>query len=119
MSAHEPHLPLTPLSMAVLLMVSEEARHGYAIRQELEGRGPDGVPLGTSSLYAALRRLSDEGLIEEVPDPTDARRRSYRITDEGREVARAEALRMARVAGRARDAHLVTGPELAGEAGLA
>ncbi|MGD2071321.1 MAG: PadR family transcriptional regulator [Gemmatimonadota bacterium] len=118
MNAPDRPLPLTPLSMAVLLALSEEARHGYAIRQELEAR-TDGVPLGTSSLYAALRRLSDEGLIEEVSDPTDARRRSYRVTANGRAAARAEALRMARVAGRARDARLVTGPELAGEAGLA
>ena len=111
-------LPLTPLTMAILVVLAGGERHGYAIRQELASRGAGGIPLGTSSLYAALRRLADDGLIVEVEDESgDDRRRAYGLTELGREAARAEALRLARVVEQARSHRLVTGSELAGEGG--
>jgi DNA-binding PadR family transcriptional regulator len=55
--------------------------------------------LHAGTLYRALSRLLDQGLIEELderPDPGgDERRRYYRLTPLGRAVARAEAARLA------------------------
>ena len=59
------------------------------------------VPSGTGTLYAALQRMQADGLIagsDTLPGPAeDQRRKYYRITDYGRDVARAEIRRLARV----------------------
>ena len=62
---------------------------------------------GVSSLYASIRRLLEQGLIEELaerPDPEhdDERRRYYRLTRLGRGVATAEARRLERLLADAR-----------------
>lgn len=94
-------LPLTPLSLAILLSLAEEDRHGYAIMKDVEAQTRGDVTVGTGSLYAALQRMVDEGLIEESPEAPgpdeDQRRKYYRLTEWGREVSRAEARRLARV----------------------
>jgi DNA-binding PadR family transcriptional regulator len=106
--------PLTPLSLAILLALADEERHGYGIIKEVERQTDGQVRVGTGSLYAALQRLADDGLIEDSnrePDPDgDQRRRYLRLTESGREVARQEALRIARVLVVAREKQLV--PEL-------
>jgi DNA-binding PadR family transcriptional regulator len=106
--------PLTSLSLAILLALADEERHGYGIIKEVERQTEGEVRIGTGSLYAALQRLSEDGLIEDsdrAPDPEgDQRRRYVRLTARGREVARAEALRIARVLVVAREKQLV--PEL-------
>jgi len=58
--------------------------------------------LGTSTVYAAIKRLVEDGLLEESPLPAPEsskgpRRRYYRITGFGKEVARAEGLRISRL----------------------
>jgi len=89
-------LPLTPLSFEILLALLEGERHGYAILQALEGRLSPTLPMRTGTLYRALSRLLDEGLIEKsAADSDDERRRYYRITARGRKVAKAEAERLA------------------------
>ena len=97
----EAFLPLTPLSLAVLLALSEADRHGYAILKEIERESEGRIRPGTGTLYAALQRMMDEGLIEEAvaaaDDEVDARRRYYGITALGRQVARAEVARLARL----------------------
>jgi DNA-binding PadR family transcriptional regulator len=97
--AHDQTLPLTPLSMAILLALADEERHGYALMQEIEVQTDGALRPGTGSLYAGLQRLMADGLIRESEGKPDAdrRRRYYAITDEGRSVARAEAQRMLRV----------------------
>jgi DNA-binding PadR family transcriptional regulator len=92
-------LPLTPLSLAVLLALAGEARHGYALFKEIERQSDGRVQPGTGTLYAALQRMIEEGVIEEAKRPRgeDARRRYYALTPLGREVARAELRRLARV----------------------
>lgn len=94
-------VPLTPLTMAVLLALAGGDRHGYALMEEVERQTEGTLKPGTGSLYAALQRLLDEGLIEEAPGaPEGGRgrpRKTYRITGAGRATARAEARRMARV----------------------
>jgi DNA-binding PadR family transcriptional regulator len=86
--------------MAILLSLADGDRHGYALMKEIEEQTDGNLRPGTGSLYAALQRLMDDGLILEPTDPPedeDRRRRYYRITDAGRDVAREEARRMLRV----------------------
>jgi DNA-binding PadR family transcriptional regulator len=73
---------------ALLILVSLGAgpRHGYAIMQDTEAL--TGRPLGPGTLYAALDRLEERGLIEALP-ATD-RRRPYRLTGLGASVLEAE-----------------------------
>ena len=72
----------------ILLAVSDEPRHGYAIVQEIEERTKGAVHLGTGTLYTALKRLRADGLIEEVADTASAeagrKRRTYGLTKKGR-----------------------------------
>jgi DNA-binding PadR family transcriptional regulator len=90
-------LPLTPISFEVLLALLEGELHGYAILQAVEGRLAGKLPLRTGTMYRALARLMDEGLIERVgrDSDEDPRRRYYRITALGRQTAKAEARRLA------------------------
>jgi len=96
---NEELLPLSPLSMAILLALADGDRHGYALMKEVEEQSAGLLRPGTGSLYAGLQRLMSDGLIKEVDGApgADRRRRHYRITDAGREVARAEVERMLRV----------------------
>ena len=90
-------LPLTPISFEVLLALLDGERHGYAIIQAVEQRLAGKLPLRTGTMYRALARLLDEGLIERTRTvgDEDPRRRNYRITVRGRDTARAEARRLA------------------------
>lgn len=106
-------LPLTPLTMAILLALADRDLHGYALMKEVEEQSDGRLAPGTGSLYAALQRLMDDGLIDESPEAPgpgdDPRRKYYRITAAGRAVARAEAERMVQVVAVARARAL--GPE--------
>lgn len=90
-------LPLTPISFEVLLALLGGELHGYAILQAVEERLAGKLPLRTGTMYRALARLMDEGLIErgDGSSDEDPRRRYYRITAFGRQTARAEAKRLA------------------------
>ena len=54
--------------MAILLGLSDGDRHGYALMKEIERQTDGALKPGTGSLYAALQRLMDDGLIEESPE---------------------------------------------------
>jgi DNA-binding PadR family transcriptional regulator len=86
-------LPLSPQVLHILLALADGESHGYGIMQEVEARTSGEVRLGPGTLYGALRRLREDGLIEERPGP-DARRRTYRLTAFGRKVARLEVERL-------------------------
>lgn len=92
-------LPLTPAVFHVLLALVDADRHGYGIAKEVAARTSDQVRLGPGTLYGTLARLTEAALVEERPargrPGADARRRYYRITPLGRDVARAEARRLA------------------------
>ena len=90
-------LPLTPISFEVLLALLQGDLHGYAILQAVEARLSGKLPLRTGTMYRALARLMDEGLIERAgaASEADPRRRYYRITAHGRATAKAEARRLA------------------------
>jgi DNA-binding PadR family transcriptional regulator len=114
-------LPLTPLSLAVLLALAGETRHGYALLKEIEQASDGRLRPGTGTLYAALGRMIEEGVIEESTRPRgeDARRRYYALTPFGREVLSGELRRLASVieAGVAMD--LVPGLRMAWRGGRA
>src|SRR5216683_7701674 len=72
---------------AALLLLAEEPRNGYQIMQEVEERS-DGVwRPSPGSVYPALQQLEDEGLI--VAQADESGRRSYQLTDEGRDYVEA------------------------------
>lgn len=93
------HLPLTPVAFEILLALADGDQHGYRIMQEVESRSDGRVTLHPGTLYRALARMLESGLIEELDErPTkgdDERRRYYRLTPIGIAVARAEAERLA------------------------
>jgi DNA-binding PadR family transcriptional regulator len=95
-----PHDELRPVELHILLSLAVAAQHGYAIRQEVERRSYGRVKLEPGTLYRALRRLLEAGLIEERPPAPgdDERRRTYALTDHGRRAALAEADRLSRLA---------------------
>ena len=105
-------LPLTPISFEILLSLLNDDRHGYAILQAVEGRLAGKLPLRTGTMYRALARLMDEGLIERTgsgDEDEDPRRRYYAITALGRDTARAEARRLADQVDAARAHRLLPG----------
>ena len=95
----ERFLPLTAVVFEILLALADGERHGYDVMQDVERRTGGQIVLHAGTLYRALSRLLEQGLIEELderPDPGgDERRRYYRLTPLGRAVARAEAARLA------------------------
>ena len=99
-------LPLQPAAFHILVVLSTGDRHGYGIIQDVEAFTGGALRLSAGTLYRTIQRLLEQGLITE-PRTTvlvDPRRRPYRITAFGRDVARAESLRLAelvRVAERA------------------
>jgi len=89
---------LTPLSAAILFALAGGASHGYAIIKEIEAITDGEMSPNTGSMYLALHRLMQDGLIAEAKGPgDDARRRYYRLTDEGRDAAKAEARRLSQL----------------------
>ena len=83
----------------VLVALADGDKHGYAIIKEVRRRTDGEVELGASSLYAVLKRLLADSLVVETgdrPDPAldDERRRYYRLTTLGRDVAVAEMRRL-------------------------
>jgi len=92
-------LPLSPASHQILLALAGRDRHGYAILKAVDRQTEGAVRLGPGTLYAAIRRLEDQGLIGESPwrpdgDLDDERRRYYRLSSLGREVLKVETDRL-------------------------
>jgi DNA-binding PadR family transcriptional regulator len=91
-------LPLPPATFHILLALSAEERHGYAIILDVEARTNGDLRLSAGTLYRSLARMVEQGLITEVEKrrtrDDDERRRYYRITSFGTAVARAEMARL-------------------------
>jgi PadR family transcriptional regulator PadR len=105
------YLPLTVPVFHILLSLSDRDLHGYAIIQDTRERTDGEVALTASTLYAAIKRMLDGRLIEEVdtrpgPEDDDPRRRYYRITALGTAVARLETARLERAVKMARQKKL-------------
>lgn len=99
------YLPLRPVEFHILLSLAASDRHGLGIIQDIEARGDVTPDVGT--MYRALARMVESGLIETV-DAVDDRRVDYRITSRGVRVARAEARRLEALARAARVGGLLT-----------
>jgi len=92
-------LPLTPAVFHILLALMDQERHGYGIMKEVESQTQGEMLLRAGTLYQAIKRMLDMGLIEESaerPDPAldDERRRYYKISGLGHKVANAEVERL-------------------------
>jgi DNA-binding PadR family transcriptional regulator len=107
----ESNPPLTPAMFHVLLALAGDDLHGYAILKEVELRTDGEVKLSTGTLYGIIKRLLNDGLIIERRERPaaydDERRRYYRLTPQGREVAAAEAERLEKVVALARARRLL------------
>ena len=112
----EGHLPLSPAVFHILLALADEERHGYGIMQEVKRRTDGKVRLGAGTLYGAIKRLLEKGIIAETderPDPelNEERRRYYRLTDFGQRVLRLEVSRLNQLVQQARAKEVL--PEIA------
>ena len=63
-------------ALLILASLADGEKHGYAMMEDIEKMA--GVRLGAGTLYGALSRLEQTGLIEALP--ADERRRPYRLT---------------------------------------
>jgi DNA-binding PadR family transcriptional regulator len=97
------HLPLRPVEFHILLSLAAGDRHGFGIIEDIEARGDVAVP-DVGTMYRALARMVESGLIEAAPSPesADPRRSYYRITAPGVRVAKGEARRLDALARAAR-----------------
>jgi DNA-binding PadR family transcriptional regulator len=90
-------LPLKPAWFHILLSLSEQHAHGYAIRQAVQARTDGRIQLWPATLYGSLSEIVDAGLIEEWRPggaQDDVTRRCYRLTALGRRVLVAETERL-------------------------
>ena len=115
-AAVEALLPLPPATFHILLALVEGERHGYAIIQDVEARTGGELRLSAGTLYRSIARMVEQGLIAEVTRRParvrdDERRRNYRVTPFGTDVARAELRRLAQLVRLARASGLT--PETA------
>jgi DNA-binding PadR family transcriptional regulator len=92
--------PLPSAAFRILLSLAGEDLHGYGIMRQVAEQTGGRMRLGPGTLYSSIQSLLEERLIEEVAPrsdakPGDERRRYYRLTTVGRQLARAEAKRLA------------------------
>ncbi len=93
-------IPLKPVVFEIVVTLAQQTRHGYAILRDVRTRSGGRVKLETGPLYRHLKRLLDDGLVEETGgsedgESSDKRRRYYGLTELGRAVLAAEARRLA------------------------
>lgn len=105
-------LPLPTAVFHILVALADRDRHGYSIMQDVAARTDGKVRLSAGTLYSSIRRMLEQGLVEELresPDPEsqDERRRYYRLTSQGRSVALAEARRLTEMLSQARETGLI------------
>jgi DNA-binding PadR family transcriptional regulator len=105
--APDPRKALSLPVIHILLALAEGARHGYAIKQDVEERTGGAIRLGPGTLYEAIQRLSDGGLIEETSSADaengqQAQRRYYALTAAGWTVLRDEIHQLGTIVERAR-----------------
>ncbi len=106
-------IPLNPRDYLVLFSLTAEERHGYGIVKEVENHSGGSVRMDPSNLYRSLKRLINNGLVEESEqrsdENSDERRRVYALTSLGRDVVSAEAQRLSRLTDAARARDLIPG----------
>lgn len=114
-------LPLSPSVFHILLAMVDRDRHGYGIIKEVDRRTGGKLRLSTGTLYAAIKRLRLDGLVEETdpgidPELDDDRRRYYGLTPLGSLVVRRETARLQELVGLSKRAQRQAKPST-GDAG--
>ncbi len=108
--------PIAGTFFYILLALTDRPRYGLGIAEEVArrtgGGGGDEIRMGPGTLYHAIKKMLEEGLIEECDAPaggeeSDPRRRYYRITRPGRDSLAAEAARLDQLVRAARDKHVL------------
>lgn len=96
-------LPLTEATFYILLSLSTGRKHGYAILKDVSALSDRTLELSTSTLYGALGRMQEQGLIERVENGPNTNigpglpRKAYQLTDLGRRMLEAEMARLRRL----------------------
>ena len=91
----ESFLPLTPVAFEILLALAEGERHGYEVMLEIERRSAGRISPNPGTLYRALDRLVQEGLLTSAVRSVEGEsRRVFSLSPLGRAVAAAEAARL-------------------------
>ena len=108
----ESFLPLTPAVFHILITLADGEAHGYAMMQEVTRRSGGTVRLGPGTLYGAISRLLEDGIIEECEERPGlemdvTRRRYYRLTKFGGRVLAVETERLAELVKTARSTKVV------------
>ncbi len=88
MSRHFNQLP--NVAFSILLALSLRQRHGYEIIKQVSDDSGGKIKLSPGALYTSIRQLNEQGLIEEVRNQEDFRRRYYRLTNKGKKALGAE-----------------------------
>ena len=104
---------LTPAVFHILLALSDGNSHGYGIMQDVGSFTGGELRLGPGTLYRSIQRMLVDGLIEELAialhdESDDDRRRHYRLTKKGLEIAQREARRLADLVDVARRRNLLS-----------
>jgi DNA-binding PadR family transcriptional regulator len=106
--------PLTSANFYILFALADGEQHGLGVAAEIAERTGGDVELGPGTLYTAIQKLQNLGMIEESANPprgakNDSRRRYYRITPAGRRAVQAEAERLERIVDAAIEKRILTG----------
>jgi DNA-binding PadR family transcriptional regulator len=99
MARNSPDTPLTPAVLHILLALSTRERHGYGIMKQVEEESEGKVKMGPGTLYGAIGRMIDAGLLKESnkridPELDDERRVYYAVTAAGKKALTAELARL-------------------------
>jgi DNA-binding PadR family transcriptional regulator len=109
--------PLTPAELYILLSLADGEKHGYAILQGVDETSNGKIKLNTGTLYRAIKRLLDAGLIGEAERPAeetvDERRKYYYLADDGRRAASDEVARLEQIVREAQRTKLLAKPVIA------
>ena len=106
------HLPLKPLVFQILLALAEGERHGWSLVRDVQQRGGFGRIM-PGNFYRTLRAMLEDEFIEESDErpraeQDDERRRYFRLTALGEQIASAEAHRLEAAVLEARAKKLLT-----------
>ena len=90
---------LSPVSYQILVALGDSPKHGYGVMRDIEKRSAGRMQVLPGTLYSTIKKMLAHGVIEECAPPAkerdvDERRRYYRLTARGREVASEETERM-------------------------
>lgn len=100
--------PLTSVVFYVLLALDDGPAHGYAVMRAVAGTAAGEPPMGPSTVYGTLQRLSHRGLVSVSQAQEGSQRKRYALTPAGHRALWAESVRIARLADLVRARHLVS-----------